>query len=125
MTDNALPNQAVTWGMLSKVVEEFDDWQLRTNDLYVDESTQLLAYLMSQIEAEGNPLVGLTFNHPVLSLLSHVSSRNNRLGEFMLAYLAIAISGDCAPAKKLIAGQRLNTCLHPDYVAATRCYDEK
>ncbi|MOA41460.1 hypothetical protein D3C78_1634220 [compost metagenome] len=51
-----------------------------------------------------------------------MSESNNRMQELMLAYLTLAVEGNSQPARKLIAGQRLHTGLHLDYIAATRCY---
>lgn len=117
-----LPNQQATWGALSTSVEEFSSWQQRTGDSYATEEAELLCYLSDQLKQEGATLVGTKFNHPVLGLLSFMSESNNRMNELLFAYLAIAVAGDSTPAKKLIAGQRLTIGLHPEYVAATRCY---
>lgn len=117
-----LPNQKTTWGALSASVEEFSDWQKRTNRKYGSEASELMAYLSDQLNAEGAELRGSTFNHPVLGLLSHMSEKNNRMQELLFAYLALAVAKDSDPAKKLIAGQRLAGALHPDYVAMTCCY---
>ena len=121
-TDETLPNQTVTWANLSGVVEEFSDWQLRTDRKFSDEHTELLAYLMDQLQAESESLTGSPLNHPVLGLISHMSSKNNRMRELLFAYLAIVLSQDLEPARKLITGQRLQLHLHPEYVAATCCY---
>lgn len=117
-----LPNQKTTWAALSASVEEFTDWQKRTNRRYGSESSELMAYLSDQLGAEGAELRGSALNHPVLGLLSHMSEKNNRMQELLFAYLALAVANDRDPAKKLIAGQRLAGGLHPDYVAATCCY---
>lgn len=117
-----LPNQKTTWGALSASVEEFSDWQKRTQGSYGDESAELLAYISDQLNVEGAALKGSTFNHPVLGLLSYMSANNNRMQELLFAYLALTVANDCEPAQKLIAGQRLKGGLHPDYVAATCCY---
>lgn len=117
-----LPNQKTTWGALSVSVEEFSDWQSRTQGRYASESAELLAYLSDQLKVEGAALKGSTFNHPVLGLLSYMSTSNNRMQELLFAYLALTVANDCEPARKLIAGQRLKGGLHPEYVAATCCY---
>nr|WP_172689293.1 hypothetical protein [Pseudomonas fluorescens]ARJ57894.1 hypothetical protein [Pseudomonas fluorescens] len=122
MQSTSLPNQATTWAALSTVVEEFSDWQQRSERKFADENTEYLAYLMDQLGAESKPLIGNPLNHPVLGLLSHMSSKNNRMRELLFAYLAIVLSQDSEPARRLIAGQRLQADLHPEYVAATRCY---
>jgi len=124
MQSKSLPNQITTWVALSTVVEEFAVWQQRTDRKFADESAEFLAYLMDQLEAESEPLIGQPLNHPVHGLLSHMSSKNNRMRELLFAYLAIVLSQDCEPARKLIAGQRLQLGLHPEYVAATCCYGE-
>ncbi|MDY7585086.1 hypothetical protein [Pseudomonas sp. CCI3.1] len=121
-TDETLPNQTVTWANLSGVVEEFSDWQLRTDRKFSDEHTELLAYLMDQLQAESESLTGSPLNHPVLGLISHMSSKNNRMRELLFAYLAIVLSQDLEPARRLTAGQRLQLYLHPEYVTATCCY---
>lgn len=121
-TTTQLPNQKATWGALSATIEEFSDWQIRTQVIYGGESAELLAYLSDQLNAEGSALKGRNFNHPVLGLLSHMSEQNNRMQELLYAYLALAVANDSVPAQKLIAGQRLTRGLHPDYVAATCCY---
>lgn len=122
--DGTLPNQLATWAELSGVVEEFPDWQQRTDRIFTDEHTELLVYLMDQLQAESESLIGNPLNHPVLGLLSHMSSKNNRMRELLFAYLAIVLSQDLEPARKLTAGQRLQIDLHPEYVAATCCYGE-
>ncbi|MPQ69328.1 hypothetical protein [Pseudomonas sp. MWU12-2323] len=122
MQPNPLPNQIATWVALSTVVEEFPVWQQRTGKEFADESTEYLAYLMDQLEAEGASLTGKPISHPVLGLLSHMSRKNNRMRELLFAYLAIVLSMDCEPARKLIAGQRLELGLHHEYVAVTCCY---
>ena len=118
----SLPSQTTTWAALSAVVEEFSVWQQRTGKQFADERSELLAYLSDQLGDESEPLVASTLNHPVLGLLSHMSRQNNRMRELLFAYLAIVLSHDCEPARRLIAGHRLQRDLHPDYVAATRCY---
>ena len=123
-TDETLPNQTVTWANLSGVVEEFSDWQLRTDRKFSDEHTELLAYLMDQLQAESESLTGSPLNHPVLGLISHMSSKNNRMRELLFAYLAIVLSQDLEPARRLTAGQRLQLYLHPEYVTATCCYGD-
>lgn len=117
-----LSNQANTWAALSAVVEEFSTWQQRTGKQCADERTELLAYLSDQMGDESEPLMANPLNHPVLGLLSHLSRQNNRMRELLFAYLAIVLSHDCEPARRLIAGHRLQRDLHSDYVAATRCY---
>ena len=117
-----LPNQQVTWRYLSKSVEEFADWQKRTNGKWADERTELLVYLQDQLRLEGEALNGGSFNHQVLGLLSYMSEQNNRMQELLLAYLSIAVARDIGPAKKIVAGHRLAGGLHPEYVAETRCY---
>jgi hypothetical protein len=117
-----LPNQKMTWSAHSASVEEFADWQQRTAGNYASEDTELLVYLSDQLKIEGGALTGMKLNHPVLGLLSYASESNNRLQEFLFAYLAIVVANDTQPAKKLIAGQRLKLKLHPDYVASTHCY---
>lgn len=125
MNAQALPSQRATWAKLSSAVEEFDAWQQRTNRRYASEDAELLCYLTDQLQAEGASLAGVQINHPVLGLLSHMSESNNRMQELVLAYLSLAVAGDSQPAKKLIAGERLHVGLHPDYVAATRCYGDE
>lgn len=122
MHSHTLPNQLTTWSGLSTVVEEFSAWQRRTGKRYASEETELLSYLMDQLEAESGPLVGAPIEHPVLGLLSYMSIRNNRMRELLYAYLAIVVTADVGPARKLIAGQRLAAKLLPAYVTATRCY---
>ena len=122
MQAETLPNQQVTWGALSDSIEEFSDWQKRADREFASDDAELLAYLGEQLKAEGAPLVGARFNHPILGLLSHMSEEGNRMQELMYAYLAIAVAQDCEPAQRLIAGQRLRAGLHPDYVAQTQCY---
>jgi len=121
-TLNNLPNQISTWGALSAVVEEFSVWQQRTDRKFADESTEYLSYLMDQLEVESEPLISKPLNHPVHGLLSHMSSKNNRMRELLFAYLAIVLSDDREPARKLIAGHRLQLDLAPEYVAETCCY---
>jgi hypothetical protein len=116
---NELPNQKVTWGA---PIEEFTEWKQRLGCKYASENTEFLAYLSDQLKIEGASLIGVQFNHPVLSLLSHMNEFNNRMQELLLAYLSIVVLGDIQPSKKLIAGQRLTYGLHPDYVASTHCY---
>ncbi|MDL4860728.1 hypothetical protein NPJ88_000125 [Halomonas elongata] len=122
MQVETLQNQQATWGGLSDSIEEFSDWQRRAGREFASEEAELLAYLTDQLQAEGAPLVGVRFNHPVLGLLSHMSEKGNRMQELMHAYLAIAVTQDCEPAQRLIAGQRLQPGLHPNYVAETQCY---
>lgn len=122
MQVETLPTQQVTWGALSDSIEEFSDWQKRAGREFACDEAELLAYLTDQLQAEGAPLVGARFNHPVMGLLSHMSERGNRMQELLYAYLAIAVGQDCEPAQRLIAGQRLQSGLHPDYVAETQCY---
>lgn len=117
-----LPNQTSTWGAISSHVEEFDAWQERTRNTYCSEDAALLCYLGDQLKAEGDPLVGARMNHPVMGLISHMSASNSRMQELMYAYLAIVVEQNLEPARKLVSGQRLRRGLHPDYVAATRCY---
>lgn len=117
-----LPNQKSTWGAISTRVEEFDAWQERTRNTYCSEDTALLCYLGDQLKAEGEPLIGARMNHPVMGLISYMSASNSRMQELMYAYLAIVVEQNMEPARKLVAGQRLRRGLHPDYVAATRCY---
>jgi|GEM_PF-5296582 len=119
-----LPNQKTTWGAISTRIEEFDDWKERTRNTYCSEDTALLCYLSDQLKAEGDPLVGAHMNHPVMGLISHMSASNSRMQELMYAYLAIVVEQNLEPARKLVAGQRLRPGLHPDYVAATRCYGD-
>lgn len=122
MSTQTLPNQSVTWAELSCVVEEFSEWQQRSDRKFSDEHTELLAYLMDQLQAESESLTGSPLNHPVLGLISHMSSKNNRMRELLFAYLAIVLSQDLEPARRLTAGQRLQLYLHPEYVTATCCY---
>ena len=122
MQVETLPTQQVTWAALSDSIEEFSDWQKRTGGEFSSDEAELLSYLTDQLQVEGAPLAGTHFNHPVLGLLSHMSERGNRMQELLYAYLAIAVGQDCEPAKRLIAGQRLQSGLHPDYVAETKCY---
>lgn len=123
MTNAAqLPNQQDTWRNLSKSVEEFSDWQKRTDGKWADERTELLVYLQDQLKLEGKTLNGGSFNHQVLGLLSYMSEKNNRMQEMLYAYLSIAVAGDISLAKKFVAGQRLAVGLHPEYVAETQCY---
>ncbi len=120
-----LPNQQTTWEALSLNVEEFADWKKRTGVKYASENAELLAYLLDQLKTEGaEPGCG-NFNHPVLGLLSYMSESNNRMRELLFAYLALSVANNDEPARKLVAGQRLTTGLHPDYVAETRCYGVK
>lgn len=117
-----LPNQQTTWGALSSNVEEFSEWKKRTGEEYPSEVAELLAYLSHQLKLEGaEPGCG-NFNHPVLGLLSYMSESNNRMRELLFAYLSLSVANNDEPARKLVAGQRLTTGLHPDYVAATLCY---
>eukprot|EP01036_Dinobryon_divergens_P020637 gene20637-28324_t len=53
-----LPNQKTTWGALSAAVEEFSDWQTRTQGRYASESAELMAYLSDQLKVEGAALKG-------------------------------------------------------------------
>lgn len=122
MNAETLPNQRTTWAKLSSAVEEFDAWKQRKDRRYASDDAELLCYLTDQLQAEGASLAGFQMNHPVLGLLSHMSESNNRMQEVLFAYLSIVVSKDCEPARKMIAGQRLQAGLHPDYVAATRCY---
>lgn len=122
MQVETLPNQQVTWGALSDSIEEFSDWQKRASREFASAEAELLAYLTDQLQAEAAPLVGARFNHPVLGLLSHMSKKGNRMQELMYAYLAITVAQDCEPAQRLIAGQRLQPGLHPDYINETQCY---
>ncbi len=122
MQVDKLPNQKATWGTLSDSIEEFSDWQKRAGREFASEEAELVSYLTDQLRAEGAPIIHAKFNHPILGLLTHMSERGNRMQELMYAYLAIAVSQDCEPAQRLIAGQRLKSGLHPDYVAETQCY---
>lgn len=122
MTTGKLPCQRTTWAKLSSAVEEFDAWQQRTDRRYACEETELLCYLADQLRAESASLENVRLGHPVLGLLSHMSESNNRMQEFLLAYLSLAVARDSQPARRLIAGQRLHVGLDPSYVAATRCY---
>jgi len=124
-TSDPLPNQLTTWGAISRSVEEFEHWRERTGNTQNSEDTSLLCYLSDQLGVEGEPLVGARVNHPVLGLLSYMSERNSRMQELLYAYLAIVVEQNLAPAKKLVAGQRLRRGLHPEYVAATRCYGDE
>lgn len=79
---------------------------------------------MDQLEAESACLIGGPLNNSEHSLLNHMSVKHNRMRELLFAYLAIELRKDCEPARKLIAGQRLELGLHTEYVAATCCYGE-
>lgn len=124
MASDNLPNQTMTWGAISNVVEEFEDWRERTGNGQDSEDSALLCYLAEQLGAEGKPLVGARMSHPVHGLLSYMSERNSRMQELLYAYLAIVVERNMEPGRKLVAGQRLKRGLHPEYVAKTRCYGD-
>lgn len=117
-----LPNQVSTWEKLSDSVEEFSEWQQRTEGKFASVEAELLTYLADQLRAESRSLEDVEFNHPVMGLLSHMSEQNNRMRELLLAYLSITVTGDIGPAQRIIAGQRLQVGLCPDYVAVTQCH---
>ncbi|XAI97146.1 hypothetical protein [Dolichospermum phage Dfl-JY45] len=99
---------------------QFPDWQRENTRRYASHDAELLSYLQDQLRAEGAPLIGAHLNHPVLGWLSYMSESNTRMQELLFAYLAIVVSGDSGPAKKLIEGQQLKGGLHPDHIAAAR-----
>lgn len=120
MSTQTLPNQSNTWRTLSNCVDEFPAWQKRVGLRFASVEAELMAYLTDQLHDEGADLVGARFVHPVLGLLSHMAREGSRIQELTYAYLAIAVAQDCSPALRLIAGQRLQVGLHPDYIAQTQ-----
>ena len=70
MSTQTLPNQSVTWAELSCVVEEFSEWQQRSDRKFSDEHTELLAYMKKQLKAESESLISNPLKHPVLGLIS-------------------------------------------------------
>lgn len=117
--DNALPNQPTTWG---RRIEEFDAWKARVAPKCDAELTELGLYLSDQLVIEGAGLRKISFSAPLLGLVNYLGEIDPRARELMLAYLALVVTGDDAPARRLIAGQRLQVGLHPEYVGRTRCY---
>lgn len=124
-TKDTLPNQKTTWESLRPGVEEFAQWHERTKDQYHGEHVDIMHYLLEQMSIEGDSLKGVTFNNPIVGLVNYMGEQNNRLSELILAYLSITVAGDIGPAKRLIAGHRLQIGLHPEYVAATHCYGDQ
>lgn len=82
-------------------------WKQAQTSQYSSEEGELAGFLTDQLRKQGSVLVGSHFNHPVLGLISYMSEKDFRLQELMLAYLALTVSGDITPAKRLLAGQRL------------------
>lgn len=93
------------------VIEEnaFAVWRQDQTCQFSSEETELVMFLLDQLRQRGNTLVGLRFNHPVLGLISHMSEKDFRMQELLLAYLALTVSGDSGPVKRLLAGQRLRS----------------
>lgn len=122
---SVLLNQSNTWKDLSSSVEEFETWKQRTQSGCADEKTELACYLQDQLLAESKSISDIKFNNPAMGLINYMSETNNRMRELMLAYLSIVVAGDDSSAKKLIAGQRLQIGLNPEYVASTCCYGKQ
>lgn len=114
-----LPNQSSTWG---RPIEPFDAWCERQAGTFVSETTAIGYYLQEQLSQETEGMKQVSFNNPILGLVSYLGEAKNRAHELLYAYLALTVGGDEAPARRLLAGQRLNPHLHPDYVERTRCY---
>lgn len=114
-----LPNQSTTW---DRPIEPFDAWRERQAASFVSEATAIACYLQDQLRQEGQTMEVLSQNSPILGLVSYLGESNNRAQELLYAYLALTVAGDQGPARSVLAGQRLNPNLHPDYVERTRCY---
>lgn len=114
-----LPNQTSTWG---RPIESFEAWQAKQGRAFASETTAIVCYLQDQLRLESEDIKNVSFNNPVLGLLSHLGESNNRALELLYAHLALSVSGDVGPARRLLAGLRLNPNLHPEYVERTRCY---
>ena len=114
-----LPNQSTSWG---RRIEEFHEWKARVAPKCDAELTELVLYLSDQLVIEGAALHELKFNAPLLGMVNYLGEHNLRARELMLAYLTLVVSGNDVPARLLVAGQRLQPRLHPEYVERTRCY---
>jgi hypothetical protein len=114
-----LPNQSNTWG---RRIEDFSEWKARVSPKCDSELTELGLYLSDQLVIEGAMMRDVKFNAPLLGLINYLGDIDGRAPELLLAYLALTVMGDGAPAHRLIAGQRLQLGLHPEYVERTRCY---
>lgn len=117
--DITLPNQSTTWG---RRIEEFDAWKARVSPKCDGELPELGLYLSDQLVIEGVALRNIRFSAPLLGLVNYLGEIDTRARELLFAYLALVVTGDDAPARCLVAGQRLQVGLHPEYVDRTRCY---
>lgn len=114
-----LPNQSTTWGYQ---IESFDAWRERQASSFVSDATAIGGYLQDQLRGESEGMKDITFNNPILGMVSYLGEANNRAQELLYAYLALTVAGDQGPARRVLDGQRLNPNLHPDYVERTCCY---
>ena len=118
-TKMKLPNQSNTWG---RPIESFDAWRARQTTVFVSDAAAIGCYLRDQLRHEVEGMKQVSFNNPILGLLSHLGEANNRAQELLYAYQALTMADDQGPAQRVLAGVRLNPNLHPDYVERTRCY---
>lgn len=114
-----LPNQTNTWKSLGVDVEEFSDWQKRTNLKYGSPETEIGRYIHEQLKSASAAVAGLSFNDAFVGPVNYNGVGCDRIRELMLAYLAWAVMGDISFAMRIIEGQRLSRGLHEDYVKRT------
>lgn len=108
-----LPNQNTSWGL---PIESFEAWRERQTASFVSEATAICRYLQDQLRQESEGIRQVSFNDPILGLVSYLGEADNRAQELLYAYLALTVAGDQGPAQRVLTGQRLNPNLHPDYV---------